>query len=86
LDPRQREGDSDHRQTLNTALVLNIPAFKNHLAKTVVTDWQLSPIFTAQTGGFSTITTGTDNTLADTGNSIATNPAQPYGTRTDFGT
>ena len=78
--------DSDHRQTLNTALILNTPSFNNQLLKTVVTNWQFSPIFTAQTGGFSTITTGTDNTLANTGNSIATNPANPYGTRSDFGT
>jgi hypothetical protein len=78
--------DSDHRQTLNTTMVLNTPTFSNHLTKMFVTGWQFSPIFTAQTGGFSTITTGTDNTLAGTGNSIATNPAHPYGARTDFGT
>jgi hypothetical protein len=78
--------DSDHRQTLNTTTLFNSPSFNNRLAKDVVTGWQFSPIFTAQTGGYSTITTGNDNyTLADTGNDIATNPAHPYGTRTNFG-
>jgi hypothetical protein len=52
----------------------------------VVTGWQFSPIFTATTGGFSTISTGSDYTFAGTGNTIATNPANPYGTRTNFGT
>jgi hypothetical protein len=77
--------DSDHRQTLNSTMVLNTPSFQNNLVKDVVTGWKFSPIFTAQTGGFSTISTGTDNTLAGTGNSIATNATTPYGTRSNFG-
>lgn len=96
LDPNNRRAsysncDSDHRQILNTTMVLTTPTFDNRLAKALVSDWQLSPIFTAQTGGFSTIFTGVDNSLSGISagtfspSEIATNPANPYGTRGNFG-
>ena len=78
--------DSDRRKVGNVSLVVKSPTYENHVLKAVVTGWQFSPIFTATTGGFSTISTGSDYTFAGTGNTIATNPANPYGTRTNFGT
>jgi hypothetical protein len=78
--------DSDRRQVANVSLILNAPKFSNHLVNTLASDWSLSTIFTATTGGFSSASTGVDNALAGTGNGIAINPANPYGTRTNFGT
>jgi hypothetical protein len=78
--------DSDRRQVLNAPLILNAPRWQNHVADMLASNWSLSVIFTATTGGFSSVTTGQDITLAGTGNTIATNPAHPYGTRTNFGT
>jgi hypothetical protein len=78
--------DSDHRQVANVSMVLASPTFGDRLARTVVTGWQLSPIFTAQTGGFSTVLTGKDNSLTGTATSqIAYDAPHPYGARSDFG-
>lgn len=77
--------DSDHRQVANLSMVLKAPAFANRYANLAASGWQFSPIFTAQTGGFSTVSTGADNTLAGTGNSIASVPAHSYGTRSNLG-
>jgi Carboxypeptidase regulatory-like domain len=78
--------DSDRRQVANVSLILNAPKFSNHMLNTLASDWSLSTIFTATTGGFSSVSTGSDQTLAGTGNAIAVNPSHPYGTRTAFGT
>jgi hypothetical protein len=78
--------DSDRRQVANVSLILNAPKFANHLVNLLASDWSLSTIFTATTGGFNTVSTGVDNALSGTGNGIAINPATPYGTRTAFGT
>jgi hypothetical protein len=78
--------DSDRRQVANVSLILNAPKFANHLVNLLASDWSLSTIFTATTGGFNTVSTGVDNALSGTGNGIAINPANPYGTRTAFGT
>ena len=78
--------DSDRRRVLNSSLVLYAPHFGNHLANLVAGGWEWGNIFTATTGSDFTVSTGVDVTLAGTGNTIAYNTAQPYGTRTNFGT
>ncbi len=78
--------DSDHRQVANVSMVLTSPTFSNRYLKAAATNWQLSPIFTAQTGGFSSVFTGADNSLSGTATSqIAYDAPHPYGARSDFG-
>jgi hypothetical protein len=77
--------DSDHRQVANLSMIMASPGLGNGLVKTLSSGWQLSPIFTASTGGFSTASTGVDNALSGTGNGFAYNPQHPYGQRTNFG-
>ena len=78
--------DSDRRQVLNSSMVLFAPKFGNHLVNLVAGGWEWGNIFTATTGGAFTVSTGADVTLAGTGNSIAYDASQPYGTRNSFGT
>jgi hypothetical protein len=51
----------------------------------LATGWQLSTIFTATTGSFFSVTTGTDTSQTGVGSAFAINPANPYGTTTRFG-
>jgi hypothetical protein len=78
--------DSDRRQVANISLILNSPHFANHLTDLAASGWQLSTIFTATSGGFASVTTGVDTSLTGTGTAYAINPANPFGTRTVFGT
>lgn len=78
--------DSDRRQVANVSLILNSPHFTNHVTDLAASGWQLSTIYTHTTGGFNSVTTGTDTSLTGTGTAYALNPASPYGTRTAFGT
>jgi hypothetical protein len=78
--------DSDRRQVANLSMILNAPKFGNHYAELLAGGWQLSTIFTATSGSFGTVSTGTDNALAGTGNGYAYHAAQPYGTRSVYGT
>jgi hypothetical protein len=77
--------DSDRRQVANVSLILNSPNFSNRITNAVASGWQLSTIFTATTGGYSSVTTGQDTSLTGVGNAYAYNPANPYGTTTNFG-
>jgi hypothetical protein len=67
-------------------MVLFAPKFGNRLVNLVAGGWEWGNVFTATTGGRFTASTGADVTLAGTGNTIAYNAAQPYGSRTNFGT
>jgi hypothetical protein len=79
--------DSDRRQVLNSSMVLFAPkVVGNHLTSLLAGGWELANIFTATTGGDFTVSTGADVTLAGTGNTIAYDAAQRYGSRTNFGT
>jgi hypothetical protein len=78
--------DSDRRQVANVSLILNSPHFANHITDLVASGWELSTIFTATTGGFNSVTTGTDTSLTGTGTAYAINPTNPFGSRTNFGT
>jgi len=92
VDPNGRRNSysncsSDHRQVANVSMVLSTPQFGNRYLKLAATGWQFSPIFTAETGGFSTVLTGTDNSLTGTATSqIAYDAPVKYGTRSNFGT
>jgi hypothetical protein len=78
--------DSDHRQVANVSMSLKSPSFTKRSMRLVASNWQLAPIFTTQTGGYSTVTTGTDNSLTGTSSSqIAYDAASPYGARSNFG-
>lgn len=79
--------DSDRRQVLNSSLILFAPkTVGNRLTSVALGGWELANIFTATTGSAFTVSTGSDITLAGTGNTIAYDAAHPYGTRTNFGT
>ncbi len=78
--------DSDRRQVANVSLILNSPTFANNITRMLASGWQLSSIFTATTGSFFSVTTGTDTSLTGVGTAYAINPSNPYGTRTAFGT
>jgi hypothetical protein len=54
---------ADHRQIFNSSVIVESPRFASAWVRRVATGWQLAPIFTAQTGGFATITTGVDSSL-----------------------
>ena len=76
---------SDRRQVANVSLILNTPTFANNITRMLATGWQLSTIFTATTGNFFSVTTGTDTSQTGVGSAFAINPANPYGTTTRFG-
>jgi hypothetical protein len=54
---------SDLRQIFNASLLLETPRFNSKPLRIVATGWQASPIFTASTGFYETITTGVDASL-----------------------
>ena len=66
---RQQRGScaSDRRKIFNSSFIANTPEFSSKLLRAAVTGWQLAPIFTASTGGYSTITTGTDTSFTGIG-------------------
>jgi hypothetical protein len=53
----------DTRQIFNLSGVLQSPHYASHALQLIAGDWQLSPIFSAHSGGFFTVTTGVDNAL-----------------------
>ena len=77
--------DSDHRQTVNVSSVVSTPQVSNRVANMFVQGWQWSPIFTASTGGFGTVTVPSDIAFSGEGNQIANIVGNPYGTRSRFG-
>ncbi len=54
---------ADVRQVFNLSMVVRSPRFSSPWVRRVAGGWQLSPIFTAQTGFYSTVTDGVDNSL-----------------------
>lgn len=77
--------DSDRRHVANLSLILRAPKFGERYVNLIAGGWGLSTIFTARSGGYFTVTTGVDNALTGIGNQIAVKVANPYGTRTNFG-
>lgn len=78
--------DSDRRQLVNVSSVLHTPKFKGYMTNLIVSGWGLGTIFTARTGGYGTVTTGSDNALSGISNQLAVITGNPYsGARTRFG-
>ena len=76
-DPNNRRADrsncsSDRRHIFNLSGVLTSPKMSQRAVQAVLGNWQLSTIFRAQTGNFSTITTGADNAFSGIGNQRTT--------------
>jgi hypothetical protein len=53
----------DTRQIFNLSGVLQSPHYSSRALQWIAGDWQLSPIFSAHSGTFFTVTTGVDNAL-----------------------
>jgi hypothetical protein len=62
---------ADRRQIFNLTAVMESPRFSNTWMRTVATGWRLSPIFRAYSGGFVSITAGTDRALNGNSNQRA---------------
>src|SRR6266849_2628003 len=68
MNPSNRRQDrgnclSDRRQIFNSSIIAQTPQFASTLLRRVVSGWQVSGIFTAQTGAWSSVTTGSDTSL-----------------------
>jgi hypothetical protein len=55
--------DSDVRHVVNLSFIGTSPKFGSHFVGAILGDWRLSTIFRANTGNYSTVTTGVDNAL-----------------------
>jgi len=78
--------DSDRRQILNASTVLHAPKFAGRMTNLLVGGWGLGTIFTARTGGYGTVTSGSDNALSGISNQLTLTTGNPYsGARTRFG-
>jgi hypothetical protein len=64
-DRRQDRGNclSDRRQMFNSSVIAQTPRFDSTLMSRVASGWQVAGIFTAQTGAWSSVTTGGDTSL-----------------------
>jgi len=71
-DPNKRRGEwgncgYDRRQVFNTSLVAQTPKFGSTWMQRLVGSWNGSGIFTATTGGYATVTDGSDVSLTGLG-------------------
>ena len=74
--------DSDVRHVINVSLIAQSPKFSNHALNVIASNWRLSTIFRANTGNYSTVTTGVDNALTGiAGQRPNQITADVYGTR-----
>ncbi len=64
-DPHSDYGNcaSDLREVFNLSLIARVPVFQSALLRVLFAEWQIAPIFTAQTGSYFSVSTGQDNTL-----------------------
>ena len=71
--------DSDRRHVVNFSFVARTPQFANRALNLIASGWQLSGIVRAQSGNYSTVTTGVDNALTGVGGQRAVQLlADPY--------
>ena len=71
--------DSDRRHVVNVSFVARTPQFANRALNLIASGWQLSGIVRAQSGNYSTVTTGVDNALTGVGGQRAVQLlANPY--------
>jgi len=74
--------DSDVRHVINVSFIAQSPKFSNHALNVIASNWRLSTIFRANTGNYSTVTTGVDNALTGiAGQRPNQITADVYGTR-----
>jgi hypothetical protein len=71
-NPSDRDADRgncqfDHREIANLAVVASMPRLGNQWVRSIVSDWQIAPIISVQSGGWFSPTTGTDNSLTGVG-------------------
>jgi hypothetical protein len=72
MNPANRRQDrgncsSDRRQIFNLSLVASTPKFSRRSLELLAGGWQFTAIVRAQTGNFSTVTTGVDNAFTGIG-------------------
>jgi hypothetical protein len=58
---------ADRRQLFNMTVIAETPRFANNALRMVASGWRLAPIFRAFSGGFGSITAGTDRLLDGSG-------------------
>lgn len=74
---------SDRRHVVNLSAVVRTPEFSNDMLRTILGNWQISPIVRWQSGNRSTVTTGVDNALTGMGGQRAVQVLDdPYGDKT----
>jgi hypothetical protein len=59
---------NDQRHVVNVSTVYQIPGASSGVAKAITSDWQISGIVAARSGGAFSVTTGVDNALNGQGN------------------
>ena len=85
VDPNNPDLDyaycsSDRRHVVNFSAVVRTPEFSNGVARTLLSDWMVSPIIRWQSGNRSSVTTGVDNALTGMGGQRAVQILDdPYG-------
>jgi hypothetical protein len=67
----------DVRQVFNLSSVIQTPKFNGMLHK-IASDWELSPIITARSGQWFSVTTGVDNALTGQPNQVPILVGNPY--------
>jgi len=83
MRPERSDSALDHRHRLSFELVYDLTAFKqrNWLLKNIVSNWEIAPLYTYQSGTYYTVQSGTDSNLnGDSGPDRAfVNPAGQAG-------
>lgn len=70
--------DSDRRNVANASFIARSPHFTERYTRLLAGGWQLSTILTATSGGFGTVSTGTDVALSGIGTQMAHRIGNPY--------
>jgi hypothetical protein len=75
---------SDRRHVLNLTGIAEMPRFANEKLRRIASGWQLAPIYRASTGGWLSVTSGTNADTARNGTAPSSQPAMqvlpnPYG-------
>jgi hypothetical protein len=71
-NPYNRDADRgncqfDYRQIANLSVVASMPRIGSGWGRRLVSDWQIAPLISMQSGGWFSPTTGTDNSLTGVG-------------------
>jgi hypothetical protein len=78
---------SDRRHMFNSSVIAQVPKFQQEALRRIASGWQFSAIFTADTGGYANVITGTDTALtASYGTAPATDRPNLIGNPSGNGT